>query len=178
MSRKMMLVLLSSIVALALPGGADAQLPGVRLGVAGGPSFPLGDLADEASTGFHLRGGLGVEIPLVPLGVRADVVWQQFPDEHAGNFTQLGGLLNATWRMPMPLARPYLIGGAGLMRHEEPDEDHGDHAHEGGSSTEFAFAAGGGLEIRLLRLGAFLEARYLDWGGGHRAVPLTLGITF
>lgn len=177
MSTKIMLVLLSSIVALVLPAGADAQLPGVRLGVAGGPSFPLGDLADEASTGFHVRGGLGVEFSLVPLGVRADVVWQRFPDEHAGNFTQLGGLLNATWRMPMPLARPYLVGGAGLMRHEEPDEDHGDHAHES-ESTEFAFAVGGGVEFRLLGLGAFLEARYLDWSGGHRAVPLTLGITF
>jgi hypothetical protein len=177
MSRKATLWVLTLAVALALPAGAEAQFPGVRLGFAGGPSFPLGDLADEANTGFHLRGGLGLEIPLLPLGVRADVIWQQFPDQISGNFTQLGGLLNATWRMPMPLVRPYLVGGAGLMRHEEPDVDHGGHAHEGETSTEFAFAVGG-FELRLIGLGAFLEARYLDWGGGHRAIPVTLGITF
>lgn len=178
MSRKATVWVLTLAVALALPAAADAQFPGVRLGVAGGPSFPLGDLADEANAGFHVRGGLGLEIPLLPLGVRADVIWQRFPDVESGNFTQLGGLLNATWRMPMPLARPYLVGGAGLMRHEEPDVDHVDHAHESGTSTEFAFAVGGGLELRLIGLGAFLEARYLDWGQGHRAVPVTIGITF
>jgi opacity protein-like surface antigen len=178
MSRKATVWVLGLAVALALPAAAEAQSPGVRLGIAGGPSFPLDDLAEEASTGFHLRGGLGVELPLLPLGVRADVIWQQFPDVESGHFTQLGGLLNATWRMPMALVRPYLVGGAGLMRHEEPEVDHGDHAHEGGTSTDFAFAVGGGLELRLIGLGAFLEARYLDWGHGHRAIPLTIGITF
>jgi opacity protein-like surface antigen len=178
MSKKATVWVVTLAVALALPAGAEAQFPGLRLGVAGGPSFPVGDLADEANTGFHLRGGLGLDMPLLPLGVRADVIWQQFLDVESGNFTQLGGLLNATWRMPVAPVRPYLVGGAGLMRHEEPDVDHGDHAHEGGTSTEFAFAVGGGLELRLVGLGAFLEARYLDWGHGNRAIPLTLGITF
>jgi opacity protein-like surface antigen len=178
MHRLVMSLAAASLLSLALAGTAAAQIPGVSLGLAGGPSFPLGDFGNEADTGFHLRGSLGLEIPLIPLGARADVIWQRFPDEHAGNFTQLGGLLNATWRLPFPVASPYLIGGAGLMRHSEPETDHGDHAHIGETRTEFAYGLGGGVQLRLLVFGAFVEARYLDWGHGNRAIPLTVGITF
>jgi hypothetical protein len=170
-------VMASFIIALALPSDGDAQIPGMRIGLAGGPSLPLGALADEAGTGFHLRGSLGLEVPLIPLGVRGDLLWQQFPDEIAGNFTGLAGLLNATWRLPFPIIQPYLVGGGGFMRYSEPDEAHDDHAHEGESGTNFAIAAGAGVQLRLLGFGGFAEARYLDWGR-HRAIPLTVGITF
>jgi hypothetical protein len=178
MTRTIAALATACLLALPFAGNASAQIPGVGLGIAGGPSFPLGTLAEEAGTGFHVRGSLGLELPLIPLGARADLLWQQFPDEHSGNFTQLGGLLNATWRLPFPIARPYLIGGAGLMRHSEPDEAHDDHVHEGGTSTEFAFGVGAGVQLRLLVFGAFVEARYLDWGHGNRGIPLTFGFTF
>jgi hypothetical protein len=177
MKNRIALLLAPFIIAVALPTAADAQIPGLRLGIAGGPSVPLGTLADEAGTGFHLRGGLGLEIPLLPIGVRGDLLWQQFPDEHAGNFTQLGGLINATWRLPFPIVQPYLVGGGGFMRYDEPDQPHGDHVDDGESGTNFAFAAGAGVQLRLLGFGGFVEARYLDWGR-HRAIPLTVGITF
>lgn len=170
-------ILAACLIAAVAPSVAEAQIPGLRLGLAAGPSIPLGELSDEAGTGFHVRGGVGLEIPLLPIGVRGDLIWQQFADEHDGNFTQLGGLINATWRLPFPIIQPYLVGGGGLMRFDEPEEDHGDHAHDGESGTNFAFAAGAGVQLRLLGFGGFVEARYLDWGR-HRAIPLTIGITF
>jgi hypothetical protein len=177
MSNRIAVLMAPCILALALPAGADAQIPGVRLGLAGGPSLPLGALADEAGTGVHVRGSLGLEIPLIPLALRGDLLWQQFPDDIDGTFTGLAGLLNATWRLTFPVVQPYLVGGGGFLRYSEPDEPHGDHAHEGESGTNFAFAAGAGLQFRLLVFGGFVEARYLDWGR-HRAIPLTVGITF
>jgi opacity protein-like surface antigen len=164
------------LVAAAIPAAADAQ---VRVGLGGGPAFPLDHLADEATTGFHVQGSLGLELPLLPFGVRADGLWQRYPADHEGSFNGIGGLLNATVRLPMmPVARPYLVGGVGAMRYKEPEIDHGDHAHGGESETEFAFGVGAGVGIRLLGLGGFMEARYLDWGHGNRAIPVTLGITF
>lgn len=170
--------LLTFIVPFALPAAADAQIPGVRIGLAGGPSFPIGDLGNQAGTGFHARGSLGLEIPLLPLGVRGDLLWHQFAADAAdGHFTGVGGLVNGTWRMPFPIVQPYLVAGAGFMRYSDPDITVGGVLETGESGTEFAFAAGGGVQLRLLRLGGFVEARYLDWGR-HRALPVTIGITF
>lgn len=179
MKRIMPLFVLPLFIALTLPATAAAQR-GIQIGFAGGPTFPLGNLAAEAGTGFHLLGGLALELPLLPVGARADLIWQRFPDEHSGHFTSLGGLLNATLRVPLavPLTQPYLFAGAGLVNHEAPVEDHVDHTHAGTSGSEFAFNLGAGVRLRLLGFGGFAEARYLDWGHGNRAVPLTLGITF
>lgn len=179
MRQRVTLTLLAFVVAIALPAAAVAQIPGVRIGLAGGPSFPLGDLADAATTGFHARGSLGLEMPLIPLGVRGDLLWHRFPvDDADGHFTGVGGLVNGTWRMPFPIIQPYLVAGAGFIRYSDPDLTIGGVLEaEGETGTEFAFAAGGGVQLRLLRLGAFVEARYLDWSR-HRALPVTLGITF
>jgi hypothetical protein len=177
MRKRMVVALAPLVLVLSLPAIADAQIPGFRLGLAGGPAFPVGGLADEAGTGVHVRGSVGLQLPLLPLGVRGDLLWQQFPDDVAGNFTTLGGLLNATWRLPFPVLQPYLVGGGGFMNFSDPDVAHDDHDHDGESGTSFVYAAGAGVQLRLLRLGAFVEARYVDWGR-HRSVPLTLGITF
>jgi hypothetical protein len=168
----------AGMLVLGGPTAATAQIPGIDIGFAGGPTYPLGSLGDEASTGFHLRGSFGLEVPLLPIGARADLLWQRFPYPEDGAVTTLGGLLNGTLRMPLPLVRPYLIGGVGYMRHDEPETQHGDHAHAGETYTDFAFAVGAGIGLRLLGFGGFVEARYLDWGHGNRSVPLTLGFTF
>jgi hypothetical protein len=158
---------LALALGLALPTAADAQF---QFGFAGGPSFPMGDLADQADTGVHMRGGLDLQIPFIPVGARLDVLWQNLPSQQTGSYTQLGALLNGTFRLPMPILRPYLVAGVGQMRHDEP----GDVP----TVTDFAWAAGAGVDLRLLIFGAFVEARYLDWGNGNRSVPLTVGVTF
>ncbi len=173
--------LIPILLAFTIPATADAQIPGLRIGLGGGPAFPLSDLAGETATGVHLRGSVGLEIPLIPLGVRGDVLWQRYPADTNGNFTGLAGLLNATLRLPIPVVRPYLIGGVGFVDYSDPEVPNElpgqpiDEPAEDG--TNFAFAAGAGLEIRILRIGGFVEARYMDWGR-HRAIPLTIGITF
>lgn len=153
-----------------IPAAAAAQ---ISLGVGGGPVVPLGSLGDQADTGFHLQGSLGLQVPLIPVGARADLLWQRFPHEQDGNITARGGLLNATFRLPFPIVRPYVIGGIGTVRHSEPDAAGGDE-----TSSEFAYGLGAGVQLRLIGFGGFAEARFLDWGNGNRSIPLTIGITF
>lgn len=166
------------LAVLALPSAASAQARPFTIGISGGPSFPVGHFADEAKTGFHVQGSLGFTPRALPVGVRADLLYQNFADEHSESFTEVGGMLNALLALPLPLARPYAIGGLGLINHNEPDEDHGDHTHAGESHTTFGFNVGGGLEFGFLGLRGVLEARYLDAGEGHRSVPLSFGIRF
>lgn len=171
MTRALAALTTAAVLALAVPANTSAQIPGIDIGIAGGPTMPLGSLGDIADTGFHVRGSLGLEVPLFPIGARADLIWQRFPHVTDGAVTTMGGLLNATLRMPFPIVRPYLIGGVGYMRHEEP---HGDHTDE---FDGFAYNLGAGIGLRILGFGGFVEARYLDWDHG-RAIPLTFGITF
>jgi len=162
--------------ALLLPLDSAAQERAVRFGVGGGPSFPLGHVAEEGSTGFHLQAS--VETSLLPVPVRVDGIFQQFPHEDDGNFRGVGGLANVFLPLPLGAARPYVIAGLGLVRFSTPDEAHGDHAHAGEEGTEFAFNIGGGLGLNLFGLRSFLELRYFDAGEDHRGIPLTLGFMF
>lgn len=164
--------------ALALPAAASAQFLPVSVGVSAGPSFPTGHFAEEAGTGFNVQGSLGLDVPALPVGLRADLLWQRFPDEHEGSFTEVGGLLNATAGLPLPLARPYVVGGVGLVHHDAPEEEHGDHVHEGESGSSFAFNVGAGVQLSLLGLSGVLEARYLDAGEDHRSFPVSFGVRF
>lgn len=170
-------VWMAALALAVMPAAASAQ---VSFGVGGGPSTPLGDFGDEAGTGWHAQASLSVGVPLLPVGGRADLLFQQFADEHSGNFRQVGGLANATLGLPLPLVvlSPYAIGGVGAFRHSAPDEDHGDHVHAGESGTAAAWNVGAGVRLGLPGISASLEARYLDAGNGVRSVPVTVGIRF
>lgn len=170
-------VLAAALALAALPASAAAQ---VSVGIGGGPSTPLGEFGDEAGTGFHAQASLSVGVPLIPVGFRGDLVFQQFPDEHAGNFRQVGGLANATLGLPLPLIvlSPYAVGGVGVFHHSAPDEAHGDHAHDGDSGSAAAFNVGAGVRLGLPGISASIEARYLDAGKSVRSVPVTVGIRF
>ena len=163
---------------LAGAASADAQTRPFTIGISGGPSIPSGEeFSEEAGTGYHVQGSVGITPTMLPVGVRVDLLWQEFPDEEAGRFREIGGLANAVLGLPFGLARPHLIGGVGLVNHNEPEEDHGDHAHEGGSETAFAYALGGGIQFPFLGLSGVLEARYLA-SGEHRSIPISFGIRF
>lgn len=152
---------------------AAAQLPFVSASVAAGPSFPAGDFADVAGTGFVFQGSLGLEPPVLPLGVRADVLWQQLPDEVSGEFRELGFFLNATLGLPLVVAEPYVLGGIGTVEHEVPEQ----RAFVDAGRRE-AWAVGAGVRVNLLALSAFAEARYLDAGAGHTTTPVLVGVRF
>lgn len=169
-------VLVAALALFAAP--AEAQLRPWEISIAGGPSTPVGDFSDVAGTGYHVQGSIGFGIPLFPVGLRADVLWQELPDDIDGNFRQIGGIANATLGMPLILIEPYVLGGVGMFSVSEPDADHGDHTHAEGSETTTGFNVGAGLEAGLLGLKGFIEARYLDAGNGFRTIPITVGIRF
>lgn len=157
---------------------AAAQMRPFTIGIQGGPTLARGELAEEANTGYNVQGSLGLNIPLLPVGARADLLWQEFTDEQSGRFREVGGMVNGMLSLPLPLLRPYVLAGVGTFYHTSPESQHGDHAHAGGSETTFGWGAGAGLQIGLLGLGAVAEARYIDAGGEFQSIPLSIGIRF
>jgi hypothetical protein len=173
----------AAVLALVLGAGlcaapaATAQLFPIKAALGGGPSAPLGDLADHVGSGFHAQGSVALELPLLPVGVRGDLLFQQLPGEVSGNHRQLAAIANVSFAMPLLLVRPYLIGGAGLYRarFDAPG------AGTGGSSTDTGFNVGLGVRLNLIALGVFGEARLhnvMTEGSATRFVPITVGITF
>ncbi len=180
MKRLAFATIVAAAAAFAAP--ADAQIRPFQISIAGGPSFTTGDLSNEAGTGYHVQGSVGFNVPLLPFGVRADLLWQEFPVSGAdGHFRQIGGLLNGTFSLPAPIIRPYVLAGAGVINHTEPETTHDGHIHTGSSSTDVGFNAGAGVEFPFVGMSAFLEGRYLNIVGGNsaaRSIPVTIGIRF
>jgi hypothetical protein len=182
MRRGMVGVLAIAALVMA-PHVAEAQVRPWEISIAGGPSIPVGDLGSEANLGYHVQGSVGFGLPLLPFGLRADLLWQEVPDVHDGWFRQIGGLANAVFGVPMVVIQPYGLLGVGLIRTEEPEVHHGDHAHTGATETTVGFNIGGGLDFPFMGLTGFLEVRYLNlFGGGDathfQTVPISVGIRF
>jgi opacity protein-like surface antigen len=172
--------MVAAMAAFAAP--ADAQIRPYQISIAGGPSFPTGELSDEAGTGYNVQGSVGFGVPMLPIGLRADLLWQEFPLTDAdGHFRQIGGLLNGVFALPLPMLQPYALAGVGIINHTEPETPHGDHAHEGHSSTDIGFNAGAGIQFPFAGMSGFAEVRWLNLVGGNteaRSIPVTIGIRF
>lgn len=169
------------IVLTAAP--LQAQLRPWEISIAGGPSFPTGELSEEAGTGYHVQGSIGFDVPLLPFGIRADALWQEVPDDNEGWFRQIGGLVNATFGIPLIVVEPYALAGVGFLRTETPDVAHAGHEHFGETENLVGFNAGAGVEFPFMGLSGFLEGRYLNlFGGGeashYQTIPVTFGIRF
>lgn len=183
MMRRSLFVLLAAAfaAAISLPEHAEAQYRPWEISIGGGPSFPTGDFSDVAGTGYHVQGSVGFDLPLLPFGLRADLLWQELDDQDDW-FRQVGGLANATFGLPLIFIQPYALVGAGVIRTSAPDVVHGDHTHSA-SSTDVGFNAGVGLDFPFVGLGGFIEARYLNVFGSdnatsYRVIPVTVGIRF
>jgi hypothetical protein len=99
--------------ALAFGESADAQ---TRFGIAAGAAVPTGDFGDGAKAGFNVEGSVEFKPMTMPFGLRADLFYNRFAideDEfgETGNFTALGGALNAIFQMSGVGAAPYLLVG-------------------------------------------------------------------
>lgn len=149
---------------------ADAQLRPWEISLAGGPSLATGDFGDVAGTGYHVQGSIGFGIPLFPVGLRADLLWQELPAETTGNYRHIGGIANVTLGMPLIVIEPYVLGGVGMFSIDDPTATD--------SETSTGFNVGAGLEMGLLGLKGFGEVRYLDVGHDQRTIPITIGIRF
>jgi hypothetical protein len=168
-----MIAAAAAVLALAAGGPAQAQ---VGFGVAGGPSFPLGTLADAVDLGFH--GGVAADIglPLLPFSVRADAMFQRLPGINGGDsFQQVAGTLNGQLDLlPLPVVSAYVTGGVGLYG-SNFGRDAGDSwtAHTG-------INAGVGAQVNLFVIRPFVEARFhrVLSDPGRSFLPVTVGFFF
>ena len=183
--RRWMIVAAGSAV-LATTSPLAAQRP-VSLGLAGGASFPEGDLSDGVKTGWHALATIAVSTWMQPLGLRVDVAYNQFAlsDEAkaalgtGGSASQTVGsaTLNFTYRLPMtnsPLS-PYLISGLGAYRTGCSGDLECDAA------THYGWNVGLGTKLYILGFRSFLEARYHRTARGESHVnyfPVTFGLMF
>jgi hypothetical protein len=172
-------VLLAALLATPLalvPGSARAQF---TLGV--GPSFPVGNIATYASTGFNVLGAFAFHIPYSPLSVRLDGAFDQFAYNHIpGDARVFSGTANAVYSFRGSVVRPYAIGGFGLYHAPHIETINGNIE----TSSSYATGLNAGIGVRagnVSGLGLFAEFRFHYVFTPHdRAefLPLTLGITF
>lgn len=157
---------------------ADAQ---VNLGVAGGPTIPAGDLSDVVDPGFHGGVVADIGVPLLPFGVRGDLMFQHLPGAgDLDSFQQLSGTVNGRFSLlPVPLVSLYLTGGIGLYG-SQYDGDRTDTVGDDSWSADFGLNGGVGARLNLLVLRPFIEARYHSvMADETRAfIPVTIGVYF
>jgi hypothetical protein len=169
---------LLSVFTLASAFEVAAQERPFSVGVAGGASFPLGEIADEYDAGFHITGLFELaSLGSLPLGLRLEGGFQKFTHDDE-SLTHLFGRVNAV--RPVGASGLFLIGGVGLYNSEE---DHGGHhgGHDHGAETFVGFNGGVGRNFAVGPLKAFAEARFhavLDDVHTQFFVPISFGFRF
>ncbi len=173
-------IILSSLLVLLLAMPAQAQIPGISVGLAGGPTFPTGDLGDVADAGFHVQGVAELSLPLLPIGIRANADFHQMSTLADGNSRQLFVNVNGVVSVPIVplLLKGYLTGGPGIYhsRFSSDAPGFGD-----ANETNPGVNVGAGVQLGLVLVDLFLEARYhhvLGGDGSPTFVPVTFGIMF
>jgi hypothetical protein len=174
---------IATIALVAAPRVSHAQLGLVKpfqLGVAGGAAQPMSDLKNGANMGFNATAALGINLPLIPVGIRVDGAYNQF-GEKAGVGAKLhvvSATGNLVWRLPSVGISPYLIGGAGLYMQTATSTG---TTSASVSDSHMGWNAGAGINLPLSVFKAFVEARYNSYStdaGSVKFVPVTLGIMF
>jgi outer membrane protein with beta-barrel domain len=171
-----------TLLALSTSSAGAQRL--LTIGLGGGVSLPSSDLSNGSNTGWNALATLVLSTPMQPLGLRADVAYNQFGFSSASTATfgsghqNVGSLTaNVTYRLPTPGTpiSPYLITGLGAYR----TDCSVDVACQG--ATHFGWNAGLGTKLYALRLRSFLEARYHRTSANGSTVsyfPITLGLSF
>ncbi len=193
---KRIIVTALALVALLAASAAQAQVPRIwRIGIAGGPSLPMSDAKDALDNGYNLQGFVSFALPGVPVGLRASVDYQRYDMKNAavgveGTGSVLGGVANASWRIPLPVVTPYLTAGVGAYNTKAEVSSPTLDVSE--SSTNLGINGGAGAEVHLGGFTAFLEGRlvniYTDqgWSSGlgstrsfdTQLFPISVGIIF
>lgn len=169
------------VAALGLLPATAASQGLVRLGVGGGLTVPVSELADVTEQGYHGQVMLSINVPLFPLAGRLDAAYHHLPTPGDGHLRQFA--ITASGRVAsigLPLS-PYLIAGVGLYnsRFTEGSAAEG-FVFDSEARTAFGISGGAGLLLRLGILHAFIEGRYHhvfnDTPLQH--VPITVGVLF
>ena len=163
--------------ALTLGSARDAAAQSgttpVSFGISGGPSFPT---TDGLSSGFQVAGHLGFRSRTNPLGVRFDVLYDNWDVESSSaDLRALGGTANLMLHLPSAsgVVRPYLSGGIGVYNVKDSRASEGD--------TNAGLNAGVGLDFPMSGIIPFAELRFhsvFTEGRNTNFVPVVFGIRF
>jgi hypothetical protein len=180
--KRSLFLAIATIALVAAPRVSQAQL-GLKpfsLGIAGGATQPMSDLKNGVDMGYNATAALGINVPLIPVGLRIDGAYNQFGAKEgiAGKLRVVSATGNVVWRLPSVVISPYLIGGAGIYMSAVTGL-----TTKTETSNNFGWNAGAGLNLPLSVFHAFVEARYnrvkSDTGTGHMEfVPVTFGLMF
>jgi len=148
---------------------------GIRFGVGGGLTLPMGTFADIDKSGWHLLGLIQLPISASPIHLRFDAMYGQTSHKGGGgNTTLTGATADLVYHLGDRAAsvRPYVLGGLGFY-----SADFGG----GSSESKLAFGLGGGILFSVGTMHAFLETRYMSVqtsGSSLTFLPISLGVMF
>jgi len=164
-------VLTLTFAAMLAPAVVHAQ---PRLMVGGGFSAPNGDATATMETGYHWQASLHVDIPTLPIALRADGAYHRLnsPNPVAAQNAILNGALSLVYILPGVGLQPYLLGGLGSYRVESGPEGMTETVTDPGYHGGFGVAIGG------LGFSAFAEIRYVQINAATttRLIPFTIGL--
>ncbi len=175
-----------------LPAVAGAQdSKPISVGVMGGLSLPMGDLADGVESGYNITGNIYLKPAASRFSFRGDVGYESFGGKASNSVVGFDlNVLSVTGNILFPLSsttaegsiRPYLIGGGGLYRTKFEGTGTAS-GQESESSNDLGIGVGGGFEFKLAGFSTFAEARFVNvFGDGEQSssrwIPITFGIRF
>jgi hypothetical protein len=173
----------SALALILLSGQASGQKT-YALGIGGGAAIPVGKLSDTQTTGFNGIAALALGVAELPIGVRLDVIYNDFPRKSVTSpptntyaFRVAGVLGNLIYTFPGTTAKTYLVTGGGLYN---------TRLDIAGTKSEnhWGLNAGVGVTFALGPVASFLESRYHfisrepTKGGVIHFVPITFGLMF
>jgi hypothetical protein len=145
----------------------------VSFGISGGPSLPT---SDGLNSGFQVAGHLGFRSRTSPLGVRFDVLYDNWDVEGTSiDLRALGGTANLMFHLPSTstAVRPYLSGGIGVYNLKA--------SRGGDGETNAGLNAGVGLDFPMSGIIPFAEVRFHSIFTDEEKtnfVPIVFGIRF
>jgi hypothetical protein len=163
---------------------AHAQL---TFSAGGGATWPLSNLGDSYSPGYNVLASLGIGMPMWPVNLRVDGMFNQMrsaPGVSAGTLQMWTANANIVWNLVQGKGlTPYLIGGVGYYNDSYHVSVSGASVGAGGNIHNNAFGVNGGAGFRfgLSTLSLFVESRYhyaFQSAFNPQFIPLTVGITF
>lgn len=188
--RLLMCAVVASLALLQSAAGA-VERP-VKIGFAGGLSVPVSDAKNAFKSGFHGKGMVMWNPPVLPLGIRGSVGYERLDLKSLapglqGNGRILSGMGNLTYGFPVGPVKPYLIAGLGAFNMKADVSGANNPA-----KTQFGIDAGAGMEFKLGGITGFVEGKFqnifTDQGfssavGSAQAfktqiIPVTFGLFF
>jgi hypothetical protein len=158
--------------------GAQQTQPteGIRFGVGGGLTLPIGTYGDFDKAGWHVLGLIQFPIGMSPVHARFDAMYGQTSHKSgvgSGNTTLTGATGDLLYHLGnrASTVRPYVLGGLGFYNIDA----------FGSSESKFAFGLGGGILFSIGTMHAFLEGRYMSVqtsGNSLNFLPVSLGLMF